>query len=198
VESIPGGFSAVYPVLRAMEETGKLRRGHFVEGLAGAQFAFAGAVDQLRSARSAASRPEGTAAEGEGPEAIVLAACDPANPFGALLPWPPSRVPEARPRRAAGAAVVLVDGLPALFLDRGGRQATSFAAAHDEPGALEAAAATLRALLLDRRRRSLRLERIDGVPALESPLRDAFLRAGFRAEYKGLALDRFAASHDSV
>jgi ATP-dependent Lhr-like helicase len=172
-------------VLRAMEETGKLRRGHFVDGLAGAQFAFAGAVDQLRAARTPAAG-----------EAVLLAATDPANPFGALLPWPPSRVPEARPRRAAGAAVVLVDGLPALFLDRGAKQATTFAAAHDEPGAFDAAAAALRALLLDRRRRALRIERIDGAPALESPLRDAFLRAGFRAEYKGLALDRFAPPPD--
>jgi ATP-dependent Lhr-like helicase len=106
-------------------------------------------------------------------------------------------VPEARPRRAAGSSVVLVDGLPALFLDRGGRHATSFSAVHEEPGALEAAAGALRNLLLDRRRRALRLERIDGAPALESPLRDAFLRAGFRAEYKGLALDRFAAPHGS-
>jgi len=197
VEAVPGGFSAVYPVLRAMEETGKLRRGHFVDGLLGAQFAFAGAVDQLRAARGPAARAEAEAprSEGAAPGAVVLAACDPANPFGALLPWPPSRVPEARPRRAAGAAVVLVDGLPALFLDRGGRQATTFAAAHEEPGALDAAAAALRALLLDRRRRTLRVERIDGEPALESPLRDALLRAGFRAEYKGLALDRFPGGH---
>jgi ATP-dependent Lhr-like helicase len=191
VEAIPGGFSAVYPVLRAMEETGKLRRGHFVEGLAGAQFAFAGAVDQHRAVRAPRA-----AAEHAAPEALVLAACDPANPFGALLPWPAPRVPEARPRRAAGAAVVIVDGLPALFLDRGGRQAASFAPAHDEPGALDAAAAALGELRLDRRRRALRIERIDGAPALASPLRDAFLRAGFRADYKGLTLDRFAAAPD--
>ncbi|HEY8429397.1 MAG TPA: DEAD/DEAH box helicase, partial [Sandaracinaceae bacterium] len=192
VEAIPGGFSAVYPVLRAMEESGRLRRGHFVEGLAGAQFAFAGAVDQLRAARAPAAR-DGGAAGRSTPEALVLAACDPANPFGALLPWPPSHVPEARPRRAAGASVVLVDGLPVLFLDRAGRQATTFAAAHEEPDAFPAAAGALRMLLLDRRRRGLRIERIDGVPALDSPLREAFLAAGFRAEYKGLALDRFGA-----
>jgi ATP-dependent Lhr-like helicase len=176
-----------------MEETGKLRRGHFVEGLAGAQFAFAGAVDRLRSVRAPAARAEAEGEADAAADAVTLAACDPANPFGALLPWPPSRVPEARPRRAAGASVVLVDGLPALFLDRGGRQVTSFAAAHEEPGALDAAAGALRALLLDRRRRALRVERVDGVPALESPLRDAFLRAGFRADYKGLSLERFPA-----
>src|SRR5690606_85250 len=90
-----------------------------------------------RPAARGARAGEGACAEA--PPALVLAATDPANPFGVLLPWPPSRVPEARPRRAAGAAVVLVDGLPALFLDRGGRQATTFAAAHDEPGALDAA-----------------------------------------------------------
>lgn len=192
VEAIAGGFSAVVPVLRAMEETGKLRRGHFVEGLAGAQFAFAGAVDQLRAVRAPAAAGE----EGAVADAVVLAATDPANPYGALLPWPPSAVPEARPRRAAGASVVLVGGRPALFLDRGARQVTTFAAAHEEPGALAAAAAALGALFLERRRRALRIERIDGVPSLDSPLRDAFLRAGFRAEYKGLALDRFAAASD--
>src|SRR5690606_18452823 len=108
VEAIPGGFSAVYPVLRAMEESGKLRRGHFVEGLTGAQFAFAGAVDQLRAVRAPAARA-GEGACAEAPPALVLAATDPANPFGVLLPWPPSRVPEARPRRAAGAAGVPVE-----------------------------------------------------------------------------------------
>jgi ATP-dependent Lhr-like helicase len=194
VEAIAGGFSAVYPVLRAMEETGKLRRGHFVEGLAGAQFAFAGAVDQLRAVRAPAAASEEEAEA----EAVVLAATDPANPYGALLPWPPSRVPEARPRRAAGASVVLVGGRPVFFLDRGARQATSFAAAHEEPGTFTAAIGALGALFLDRRRRALRIERVDGVPALESPLREAFLRAGFRAEYKGLALDRFAAVSDRV
>jgi ATP-dependent Lhr-like helicase len=180
-EEIAGGFGAVYPVLRAMEEAGKLRRGHFVDGLDGAQFAFAGAVDQLRSARGGSGAPE----------ARVLAASDPANPYGALLPWPSLREPAAgRPRRAAGAVLVLLDGAPALFLERSVRHALTFAdVGEGEPMAL--AAAALRGLFVDRRRRALRLERIDGAEALASPLRAAFVRAGFRAEYKGLVLDRF-------
>ncbi len=116
-EGIPGGFSAVYPVLRAMEEVGHVRRGYFVAGLGGAQFALPGAVDRLRA------RP----GPGAGPEVVALAATDPANPYGAALAWP--AVPEAapggaggRPRRVAGAWVVLVDGEASLFLDRGGRR----------------------------------------------------------------------------
>jgi ATP-dependent Lhr-like helicase len=180
-EDPAGGFGAVYPVLRAMEEAGKLRRGHFVDGLEGAQFAFAGAVDRLRAARARAGASE----------ALLLAATDPASPWGASLPWPaPRRDDAGRPRRAAGCAAVLVDGAPALFLDRAGRHALSFDAPRE---ALVAAAAALRGVFVDRRRRALRLERIDGEPALASPLRPAFERAGFRAEYKGLALDRFGA-----
>ncbi len=190
VEAMPGGFTSVYPVLRAMEEAGQLRRGHFVDGLVGAQFAFAGVVDQLRAARLSAPRADG-------PEVVVLAACDPANPYGSLLPWPAPYAPGTRPRRATGASVVLVDGAPALFLDRGARHVASFAAAHEAPELLSAAARALRVLLIDRRRRALRIERIDGESALASPQRDAFLHAGFRADYKGLTLDRFTAESSS-
>ncbi len=185
-ESIAGGFSSVYPVLRAMEEAGKIRRGHFVEGLGGAQFAFTGAVDQLRAARE----------RNGAPEAVLLAASDPANAYGAILPWPAPTARASgeigRPRRAAGAVVVLVDGELALHLDRGGRQVLSFPAAGSGE-MLAAALRALRGLFVDRRRRSLRVERIDGEPALDSPLRAVFEGAGFRAEYKGLAMDRFAA-----
>jgi ATP-dependent Lhr-like helicase len=168
-------------MLRAMEEAGKLRRGHFVDGLEGAQFAFAGAVDRLRAARARASEAE----------ALLLAATDPANPWGAALAWPAlRRVDAGRPRRAAGCAVVLVDGGLALFLDRAGRQVITFEGDRER---LAAAVAALRGVFVDRRRRALRLERIDGEAALDSPLRPLFERAGFRAEYKGLALDRFAA-----
>jgi ATP-dependent Lhr-like helicase len=166
-----------------MEEAGKLRRGHFVEGLSSAQFAFAGAVDQLRAARGGR----------EAPEARVLAASDPANPYGAVLPWPVPRAADAgRPRRAAGAAVVLLGGELALYLERSARSVVTFPGI-GEGESLLAAAAALRGLFADRRRRALRIERIDGEPALESPLRGAFERGGFRAEYKGLALDRFRA-----
>ena len=78
IEQIPGGFSTIYPVLRRLEETGRVRRGYFVAGLGAAQFAQPGAVDLLRAARE----------EPETPMAVTLAATDPANPYGALLPWP--------------------------------------------------------------------------------------------------------------
>src|SRR5581483_5450455 len=104
-EGHAGGFAAVYPVLRAMEEAGRVRRGYFVAGLGGAQFALAGAVDRLR-----ASKPDGEDSE---PTALVLAATDPANPYGVALPWPVKG-----PQRAAGAYVVLLDGVPSLYLER--------------------------------------------------------------------------------
>jgi ATP-dependent Lhr-like helicase len=169
-----------------MEEAGKIRRGHFVDGLGGAQFAFAGAVDQLRAARERSGERD----------VVLLAASDPANAYGALLPWPAPTARASgeigRPRRAAGAAVVLVDGELALHVDRGGRQVLSFPAAGSGE-VISAAARALRGLFVDRRRRAMRVERIDGQAALDSPLRGAFEAAGFRAEYKGLALDRFAA-----
>ncbi len=182
LEAIPGGFSAVYPVYRAMEEAGKIRRGHFVDGFAGAQFAYAGAVDRLRGARRA----------GDEPEALVLAATDPANPYGALLPWPATTRDAARPRRAVGASVVLVDGAPQLFADRGGQRIWSFR--HPEP-AREAddralAVRALRALFDDRRRTGIRVEEIDGETAPGAALAELFVRAGFRRGYKGLELDR--------
>jgi ATP-dependent Lhr-like helicase len=108
-EGIPGGFATLYPVLRAMEEAGRIRRGYFVTGLGGAQFALPGAVDRLRAVR------EG----GPEPHVAVLAATDPANPYGVALPWPDTAA--TRLQRAAGAFVVLVDGLPSLYVEKGGR-----------------------------------------------------------------------------
>jgi ATP-dependent Lhr-like helicase len=173
-----------------MEESGKLRRGHFVEGLAGAQFAFAGAVDRLRAARHEAEDA-----------ALLLSSCDPANPFGALLAWPATRGSTGRPRRAAGCSVVLVGGEPVLFLERGGARLVSFEPAGGagalEPGRaqerLARALAALRGLFADRTRRSVRIEEIDGAEAAASALAEALVRAGFRRDYKGLTLDRFPA-----
>jgi ATP-dependent Lhr-like helicase len=184
LEALPGGFGAVYPVLRAMEESGRVRRGHFVEGYSGAQFASAGAVDRLRAAR----------AEPDPPQVQVLAACDPANPWGALLPWPRPASVEARPRRAAGASVALIDGEPALFLERGGQRVWSFALserARREDALVRAARALGRAAHLGTRR-GLRIESLDGEPALQSALAGSFVRAGYRRGYKGLELDRMA------
>ncbi len=115
VESLPGGFSAVYPVLKAMEEAGRIRRGYFIAGFGATQFATAGAVDLLRSFRD------------EEPESVMLASTDPANPYGALVKWP-----EPGPMRNVGSSVVLVDGALAAYLGRGEKQLTAFLP-DDEP-----------------------------------------------------------------
>jgi len=171
-EGVPNGFTDLYKVLRAMEESGRVRRGYFVEGLGGAQFALPGAVDRLRSFR-----------EGHEAEVVVLSACDPAQPWGGVLPWPEGVVEAARPRRAAGTAVVLVDGALALFADRGGRTVWTFTS---EPEALEQAAAALgpRGRLVQAR--GFRIETLDGQTAREAPAAGAFQRAGWVVDYKGL------------
>jgi ATP-dependent Lhr-like helicase len=173
-ESIEGGFAGVYPVLKALEERGRVRRGYFVAGLGAAQFALPGAVDRLRSFRTG---PEGGDAEAP---VVVLAAVDPAQPYGASLRWPDS---PGRPSRSAGAHVVLADGVPVVFLERGGHALTTFAGAADRPdwpGGLVA--------LLERGRyRSLEIRTANGVPVREDDAVAAALRsAGWVDSYKGL------------
>jgi ATP-dependent Lhr-like helicase len=180
-EGVAGGFAAVYPVLRAMEEAGKIRRGYFVEGLGAAQFALPGAVDRLRAER----------APMDGPSALLLAAADPANPYGATLAWPKAR----RLQRVSGAYVVLVDGEPALYVERGRKglvtlPAFESAAAH--------ALGTLRRLAENSSRRELVVEQVDGEPALTSPLRPLLEQAGFAREYLGLTLRLPALSHPNA
>ncbi len=115
-------FAALYPVLKALEEAGRARRGYFVAGLGGSQFAHPGALDRLRAVRDAAQ-------EDDAPSALVLAACDPANPYGAALAWPKSET--ARPARAAGGHVVLVDGALAAYLPRGEREMWTYLPAEE-------------------------------------------------------------------
>ena len=155
-EGVPGGYAGVYPVLRALEEGGRIRRGYFVAGLGGAQFALPGAVDRLRSFRDAA--PEGKAG------AVVLAATDPANAYGVSLPWPVKG-----PQRAAGAFVVQVDGLASLYVERGGKGLMALRACD---GTWEEVAITaLTALLADGR--FSRLTVAKAPPELEPFLRAA-------------------------
>lgn len=185
-EALPGGFGPVYRVMKQMEETGRVRRGYFVEGLSGAQFALPGALDRLRAARMD-EPPIG----GFGPDAVrVLAASDPANPFGALLPWPhPAAGVEgsAAPRRTNGAWVILVAGRPVLYLAAGGRSLISFPASSTPGGGeLTLALEALRSLSGQGRKRLL-IRQIDGRPALESPLREVLLVAGFESDYDSLA-----------
>jgi ATP-dependent Lhr-like helicase len=177
-EGSDGGFAAVYPVLRALEDAGRIRRGYFVDGLGAAQFALAGALDRLRALRD----PEGP------PVVHVLAAADPANPYGAALAWPRRDDGDRRPyQRAAGAYVVLVDGIAVLYLERGGSTLQLLPAADD--AALAAHAMTgLAALVTSGRVRELVIRKVDGQPVGESPARPRLLDAGFVAGYRGLTL----------
>ncbi|WP_326554779.1 ATP-dependent helicase [Micromonospora sp. NBC_01813] len=184
-EGSPGGFAAVYPVLSALEERGAARRGYFVDGLGAAQFAVPGAVERLRELAG------DDAPAGRRPAALVLAATDPANPYGAALPWPDRIVdPEAapaghRPGRKAGAVVVLVDGELTVYVERGGRSLLCFT--HDEQP-LEVAAQALARAVTSGMLGTLSVERADGDPVRESPLRTALAAAGFRATPRGLRL----------
>ena len=168
-DGVVGGFAAVYPVLRALEERGQVKRGYFVEGLGGAQFAASGAVDRLREFREAA----------ELPQVDVLSAVDPAQPYGATLPWPQS---PGRPSRTAGAYLVVVDGQPVVFVERGGRSLATFESAIES---IDVWIDPLRALVDTRRLKSLEVAKIDGEPAHGSPLAQALIDAGFSAGYKG-------------
>ncbi|MBV9820701.1 MAG: DEAD/DEAH box helicase, partial [Actinobacteria bacterium] len=187
-EGVPGGFSAVYPVLRQGEDAGRYRRGYFVEGLGAAQFGLTGAIDRLRSLMNAPER-----ASTEPPEALVLAATDPANPYGAALPWPERvHLPEAeagkrghQPARKAGALVVLVNGECALYVERGGKTLLSFTA---DDGQLQAAAGALAVSARAGSLGKLHVESADGDPIVASPLGQALEQAGFRPSPRGLRL----------
>jgi ATP-dependent Lhr-like helicase len=175
-EEIAGGFSAVYPVLKAMEEAGKARRGYFVAGLGGAQFSMPGAEERLRSMREKPDEPL----------TLVLAATDPGNPYGATLPWP-SKNGDARAQRAAGAQVVLHAGELVAWLGRGEHNLHTFLPA-DEPARGQAARALAQALagLVDQgRRKALLIELVDGAPVDSSPMSAPFKLAGFSPGLKG-------------
>ncbi|MFD0565545.1 hypothetical protein ACFQ2M_28880 [Kitasatospora saccharophila] len=180
-ERVPGGFAGVYRVLSVFEERGRARRGYFVEGLGGAQFAMDGAADRLRSVSSRLERATGddwsAGAAAPAPQVLVLAAADPANAYGAALPWPepPSDTAAAhRPGRKAGSLVVLVDGELVLYLERGGKSLLAWA---DGGPVLEAALAALAG--------PLTVERVNGHPALTSPLGPGLETAGFHPTPKG-------------
>ena len=189
-ERIAGGFAAVYPVLRAMEEAGQCRRGYFVEGLGGAQFALPGAVDRMRALARPQGGPRSADPGGRPPGlALVLAAADPAQPYGAALPWPdrPGETASShRPGRKAGALVVLVDGSLVLYVERGGRTLLSWT---DDPERLAASAVALAAAVRDGALGRLTVERADGERAGgDSPLTQALEAAGFRPTPRGLRL----------
>jgi len=172
VESVPGGFSAIYPVLKAMEESGRIRRGYFVAGFGATQFGSAGALDLLRSYRD----------EPDEPETVMLAATDPANPYGALLKWPTTGL-----MRVPGASVILVNGLLAAYVGRGEKQLSVFLP-EDEPmrgTAAKEIARMLASLVTDGFRRALLIAEINDAPASKSDLGPYLAEAGFAATAMG-------------
>ncbi|WP_207514076.1 ATP-dependent helicase [Mycolicibacterium celeriflavum] len=188
-EGVPGGFAMLYKVLTAFEDAGRCQRGYFVESLGGAQFAAASTVDRLRTYLDEVDRDHREY------RAVVLAAADPANPYGSALPWPAKRSDDDvthRPGRKAGALVALVDGELVWFLERGGRSLLSFTGDTD---AHIAAAAALADLVGSGRVGSLLVEKVNGVPVLEpgatgerASVHDALLGAGFARTPRGLRL----------
>jgi ATP-dependent Lhr-like helicase len=205
-EAVLGGFAGVYRVLAAAEESGRVRRGYFVEGLGAAQFATAGAVDRLRAqSRPLPDGPTPSGAEhrDRAPSAVVLAAPDPANPYGAALGWPtrvtdlcdeperpaPGFVSGHNPGRKAGALVVLVDGALTLYVERGGRTLLSWTS---DPTLLQSAADALALAVREGALGKLTVEKADGNSLLGSdhPLATALADAGFHATPRGLRLRR--------
>jgi ATP-dependent Lhr-like helicase len=179
-ESVPGGFAALYPVLRALEEAGRVRRGYFVSGLGGSQFAHPGALERLRALREGALPMEGA------PAAAVLAATDPANPYGATLPWP--KADAGRLQRAAGVHVVLVDGSLVASLRAGEGEIATFLPA-EEPSRSRAAAALARALARWSAGRSAVVwMSVDGEPVARSGIASFLRDAGFVPSGPGMRM----------
>ncbi len=164
-EGYPGGFSTLYPVLSHMEETGRIRRGYFVEGLGGSQFALPGAVDRLRSSSEESL--------------VVLAATDPANPYGGVLPWPDAG--DSRLARDAGAYVLLMGGRLVGYLDKGRKGLTLLERSPELFGSLSRALAEVAT-----RHRRLTLITVDGEPASSSPLASPLSEWGFATAPRGL------------
>jgi ATP-dependent Lhr-like helicase len=203
-EGVQGGFSSLYGALSDLETLGVCRRGYFVEGLGAAQFALGGAVERLRAGRLS----------GEG-KALVIAAVDPAQPYGAVLPWPRRESQTRRPARVAGAYVVFVDSDPVLYLERGGRGIVTLAPdsvavrstvglresgpisgassaalsdASEKSTPLELALRALADAVRAGRVDRIALERVDGEPAIGSELEPMLVRLGFRSGPRRLTL----------
>jgi len=175
-EGIAGGFSAVYDVLKALEDAGRIRRGYFASGVGATQFALPAALDLLRSLKE---MPEDA-------EVVVLAATDPANPYGTILHWPNAATGEDRartPTRSAGSLVVMVNGALAAYISRGARQLLAFLP-EDEPSR----STTARALARTLARFRLLVQEINGIPAGEHPLAAFLIEAGFNPSAMGFQI----------
>ncbi len=174
-EGVPGGFSALYPELSQLETLGVARRGYFVEGLGGAQFALPGAVERLRAQRAPEESPP-----------IVLAATDPAQPFGAALPWPKRDGETRRPARVPGATVVIAGAAPVLYLERGGKALQVLAA--DDDARVMAALLALADHTRAGRIRRIALEKVNGEPVMGTRWEAMLAEVGFSAGPKRLTL----------
>ena len=175
-EGIAGGFAGVYPVLKELEERGTIRRGYFVAGLGAAQFALGGAVERIRSVRG---EPNRSSCSADG--ILVMAASDPAQPYGASLRWPHS---EGRPSRGAGALVVIGDGELLAFVERGAKTLTVFDAGERD----RRWAAGLAEVVRTGRRSSLSISKVNAISARESLHGEVLKEAGFVEGYKGLVM----------
>jgi ATP-dependent Lhr-like helicase len=173
-ENIAGGFSAVYPVLKAMEDAGRIRRGYFVAGLGATQFATGGALEMLRSFRE----------DPDEPEAVMIAVTDPANPYGSIVKWPESRVALTR---SVGASVIIVNGALAAYVARGEKQIATFFP-EDAPArsvAARAVANALASLVRNGVRRALLITEVDDAPVAKSALAPMLAEAGFTPSAMG-------------
>ena len=183
-----GGFAAAYRVLAELERAGKVVRGYVVEGLGASQFATPEIIDHIRTYADAADGSEWPSGAAH-PTPILLAAADPANPYGAVLPWPEH--PTAHPSRAAGAVVVLADGLCLAHLTRGGRSLTVFVAPNgpDRDRTIQLVGQALQHAATDGRISRIRIEEIDGQRAGVGPDTTALLAAHGRITPQGVAFD---------
>ncbi|SEE84145.1 ATP dependent helicase, Lhr family [Arthrobacter alpinus] len=177
-QGIPGGFGLMYKVLARLEEGGKCRRGYFIEHLGAAQFAVSATVDRLRTFS------EDAALKIRAPQALALAATDPANPYGAALPWPPLDSGH-RPGRKAGALVVMVDGTLVLYVERGGRTLLCFS---EDEAAVSLAAAALVQVVKRGAIDKMAIEKVNGVEVLTTPLAAALLTAGAYSSPRGVRI----------
>jgi ATP-dependent Lhr-like helicase len=181
-ENVPGGFALIYKVLSTFEDNGRARRGYFVDTLGGAQFSTPAVVDRLRTfGESIEGRHTSSAT-------LTLAACDPANPYGAALPWPASNAEESpghRPGRKAGALVVLVEGELVLYVERGGRTILTFT---DDPGVLRTAATSLAQIVKNRSVEKIVVEKVNGETIHGNNFAPVLVEAGFAATPRGFRL----------
>jgi ATP-dependent Lhr-like helicase len=164
-EGVPGGFSTLYPELSNLEVLGSARRGYFIEGLGGAQFALAGAVERLRS------QPD------DDEETLILATTDPANPWGATLPWPKTGN-RRRPSRTPGSYLLMKAGEPVLYVEKGGKGILRL---DSSLGGTELVAflGRLASAATEGQVGPLRIERFDGEPLIGSEFEPQLLAAGF-------------------